>query len=468
MSSKSKRSKGSSSDQDPANSESSNNSESINTTTENNIQNNTQNNTQNKKTKKITKKQQNKVLELENKNRKKFRSRKNIPRIDGPIAEKLTKQQEKLLEIYYHQQDECDHIWIDHPMRYIGFNHETKTSAPYAENFTEITQTIQRFDHNDQKALIVHIDSGGGDMDGGLMLHNLLKTLNKPVITVVEYSCASAAVDIFLAGDLRIIKPYVLFLIHQHSRHEYGRFKELRRHTYADQMIYEKTNHLYLKGTKLDKKTLKKIVRVERYLTNSELIKYGITDHIFDSKKVPRLNIDIKSAIPREITLNDMIRYKKEITSQKFYIENKISKFVLTFDYAQIGYLYSLFFINRVLEIPIEFTCVIPVAISSGKFLLSLFMDHSTLVGTTTTIGFDVSKILFQGFPSDDASLEDNSSNTIFVRKMIINIIKSRTKLPKKIIDEIPYKQFDFTAEESLKYGLVSDILYNKYRRDIK
>jgi len=66
--------------------------------------------------------------------------------------------------------------------------------------------------------LLVNINSGGGDLDVAFTIYECLQLLKKVgyrIITVSHGHCESAAVLIFLAGDVRRCFSKTCFLIHQ-------------------------------------------------------------------------------------------------------------------------------------------------------------------------------------------------------------------------------------------------------------
>jgi hypothetical protein len=54
---------------------------------------------------------------------------------------------------------------------------------------------------------------------------------------------------------------------------------------------------------------------------------------------------------------------------------------------------------------------------------------------------------------------EDTIKNITNYRKIIMNEFKTKTKLPKNILDDMMYKQFTFTPAQALKYKLVDKLV---------
>lgn len=73
-------------------------------------------------------------------------------------------------------------------------------------------------EHRSLKTINVLLSSNGGDPEWGFRIHNYLQGLHKlhgiQVVTHNTYSVASAAIDIFCAGNQRIASPFSQFMVH--------------------------------------------------------------------------------------------------------------------------------------------------------------------------------------------------------------------------------------------------------------
>ncbi|MEX0595528.1 MAG: hypothetical protein WD512_03430, partial [Candidatus Paceibacterota bacterium] len=91
--------------------------------------------------------------------------------------EKMTKGQLELLDIYYNHKDKCDHLWIEGMIDY--------SSIPEGrEKIKNIGNQLEEYARNDKIALIVHVNSYGGDSDASFFIYNLLESFPKPKIGV--------------------------------------------------------------------------------------------------------------------------------------------------------------------------------------------------------------------------------------------------------------------------------------------
>ena len=95
--------------------------------------------------------------------------------------------------------------------------------------------------------IIVHVNSGGGDMYAGNSIYHRLRELNAEIITIVDGLAASAASVIFMAGDVRRVFAGSNIMIHSAATRLCGYYREadmeqatsrLRAHTQSMVNIY--------------------------------------------------------------------------------------------------------------------------------------------------------------------------------------------------------------------------------------
>lgn len=66
----------------------------------------------------------------------------------------------------------------------------------------------------DAEAIILHINSPGGDVSEGFAMYDILTTSGKKITTVIEGRCASIATVVCLAGSVRKITKNSTFFVH--------------------------------------------------------------------------------------------------------------------------------------------------------------------------------------------------------------------------------------------------------------
>lgn len=368
---------------------------------------------------------------------------------------KLSDMKQKLLDLYYNKDIICDHLWIEGDLYYTDADEQ---------KIVDIRNDLELFSKNNNPALIVHIDSTGGDPLAGKLLYNLLREFNqyKPIITVVEFTCMSAATYPFLAGNLRIFKPYCLFLIHQ-TRYSYDKdytvkFKALRRDLYSYQLAYNAEIEFFKQHTTFPDDVIRDHYRSEKFLLYDDALKYNVVHHIFDPKRIKKLKFKSNDElISKELYITVFLGIIKFFTDPEFLRTKKINKLIIYTDFQRRGLIGSLKYVNLILEIPIEIEFIIPTSISNGTFLMSLFANKSYIIQTMSSI--NLYPPTFEGDGGPESSMEDTFARTNVFRHMLSSIFKEKTNLPPIILREMFFKYFTFKPDEYLKYGLVDEII---------
>lgn len=70
--------------------------------------------------------------------------------------------------------------------------------------------------------IVIHINSGGGDMYAGVSIYNRLRELGAEIVTVCDGLAASAASVIFMAGDVRRVFAGSNVMIHSAATRLFG------------------------------------------------------------------------------------------------------------------------------------------------------------------------------------------------------------------------------------------------------
>lgn len=95
--------------------------------------------------------------------------------------------------------------------------------------------------------IVIHINSGGGDMYAGVSIYNRLRELGAEIVTVCDGLAASAASVIFMAGDVRRVFAGSNVMIHSAASWMGGYYRDhdmekalnrLRAHTQSMVNIY--------------------------------------------------------------------------------------------------------------------------------------------------------------------------------------------------------------------------------------
>ena len=151
-----------------------------------------------------------------------------------------------------------------------------------AEEFLEDIEAIK-----DKSEIIVHINSGGGDLYAGLAIYNRLKALKGHVTTINDGLAASAASLIFQAGDTRKMNTGSNLMAHGASGFLFGYYnvedleslvKEFKAHNNAIVQVYAE-------AMGVSAAEAKSFVKGETWLTGQEAIDKGLADELVEDEE---------------------------------------------------------------------------------------------------------------------------------------------------------------------------------------
>lgn len=141
-----------------------------------------------------------------------------------------------------------------------------------------------RYDLEMIPPVYLHINSGGGlVLDSFLAMDEITSLKQKaPIITVVEGLAASGATLLSIVGSHRQIKKNSYMLIHQinNDGNWAGNYTEIK--TAVDKLdkLMDRLVSLYQANTKIPKKQLDEILKMDQLWDAETCLKYGLVDEI--------------------------------------------------------------------------------------------------------------------------------------------------------------------------------------------
>lgn len=140
------------------------------------------------------------------------------------------------------------------------------------------------------KKVLVKINSYGGDVNDALAIFELLRSMGDRVTTECVGFCASAATIIAMAGRVRRMSSYGLFLVHKCSSGAWGNENDLEAELEAQRKVNDRIIKLYQDVTGTDRDKLEELMNEDNgngiWLNVDEAIEYGfITEAIPDTKE---------------------------------------------------------------------------------------------------------------------------------------------------------------------------------------
>ncbi|GEM_PF-5909705 len=143
-----------------------------------------------------------------------------------------------------------------------------------------------------KKTIKLYINSGGGDTNAMTKIYDHIRYSPCPIITIGSGFVFSAAIVIFLAGDLRLAFPNATFGFHWPIRHgEHENPDEVRESADWLNDFFESVMKIAEDRTKIsDKKILRELFRTAKRFNAETAVKYGVAHQILEpaKKKLPK------------------------------------------------------------------------------------------------------------------------------------------------------------------------------------
>jgi len=155
--------------------------------------------------------------------------------------------------------------------------------------------------------IYLHINSFGGSLFAAFSTIDTILNSKIPIISIIEGCAASAATIISMVCHKRYCTANSFMLIHQLSTGAMGKYEEMKDDFLNDTQLMELLYKLYQKHTKMDLKTIKKVLKRDLWWAADKCLTNGLIDEIWTGCKI-NLNIH------KEFT-ND--KFKTKETSKK-------------------------------------------------------------------------------------------------------------------------------------------------------
>jgi len=126
----------------------------------------------------------------------------------------------------------------------------------------------------------IAINSGGGDLYGGLAAMDFIRSLNRRVETIVYGFCASAATFILMAGTVRKMGKNSWVLIHQMSTGFEGTYQDLRADMKTNKKLMKQFREIYTEYTSIPTEKLEELMKRDITYSASRCLKYRVVDEL--------------------------------------------------------------------------------------------------------------------------------------------------------------------------------------------
>lgn len=144
-----------------------------------------------------------------------------------------------------------------------------------------------------KKPITLLLNSPGGSVEDGQMVVDAILTSKAPVITVAMGKSMSAAFDIFIAGDRRIVYPNTILMMHSgSSRFDTQTLPQINQEADLHRRYFDRWSAWYASRTKVDQKKWYDMLStgLNYYFFPEEALKLGLCHEIIQpvSKNVSK------------------------------------------------------------------------------------------------------------------------------------------------------------------------------------
>ena len=132
----------------------------------------------------------------------------------------------------------------------------------------------------------VVITSQGGHVDSGMAIHDVLRFIESPVVTIGAGWVASIAVPILFGAprERRYSLPHTRFLLHQPSGGARGMASDIEIQAREILRIRKRMNDLYVKYTGRTLEEIEKALDRDTFLEADEAKAFGLVDQVFEKR----------------------------------------------------------------------------------------------------------------------------------------------------------------------------------------
>jgi len=351
------------------------------------------------------------------------------------------------------------------------------------------------------KGIVLHINSPGGAITSGIGLMRIVARSRVPIIVYIEGISASAATFISVLGKYRVIAPHASILIHQYSSFAFGQRDELEFNRKIVEKMYSMMKSLYNKHTRIPASYLDELLEHDLFLTPELALEFGLVDKILTPQS--SLNVEKYFKLNPEYDLNKLIIDKKTnfnniyLYGEDNWMDNSFAKSVSlakqitkiiqkhpTYkmsskgsnhinnlnsiiskggskpivihisDLGEFNNIYQILPIVNILAIcPVPTICIIDGPMNAICMLIAIMCNKAYIYH------YAFITMNFVSFGDSGMKLGDTLYNTKLFISIIQNLLRTYTKLPAEIINNILKQRYIFPAQKCVEYGIVDGIL---------
>ena len=139
---------------------------------------------------------------------------------------------------------------------------------------------IKHLDELGPGDVAIRMNSDGGSVTEGWAIYNAIKRHDGEITTIIDSVAASMASLIFLAGDVRLMTPRSLTMIHCPYTVSSGNKSELRKSADRLEFFENGMENAYLEALAVDRDELREMLEAETWFNASEAVAIGLATGI--------------------------------------------------------------------------------------------------------------------------------------------------------------------------------------------
>jgi ATP-dependent Clp protease protease subunit len=139
---------------------------------------------------------------------------------------------------------------------------------------------LARLKYDVEIPIKLNISSYGGSIMAGLTVVDMIESSSVPVHTYVKGYAASMGTILSVVGKKRFIDKNSYMLIHELSSGMWGKLSDMKDEMQNLDILMSTLTNIYLKHTKIPKKTLQEMLKKDLWFNAKKCLKLGLVDEI--------------------------------------------------------------------------------------------------------------------------------------------------------------------------------------------
>ncbi len=206
------------------------------------------------------------------------------------------------------------HIYVYGEINYEQTSHASEWGIV---NLKDVKNQYDR--QKEAENIIVHIHSPGGFVSEGFAIHDYLRSLDKPIATIIEGTCASIATVVALAGDTRLMTSNASFFVHNPWGVAIGDQEDIKKYGEELEKLENQIAGFYASKTHISKEEALSLMKEETTLSSEDALEKGFITKIEETMRAVAL-----FAPEKQLFQNDKKTIKTK--NQKTGIMNLLNK----------------------------------------------------------------------------------------------------------------------------------------------